>query len=244
MSENEVILSGLIKGAFEDVSNDGIKFNLLQRGKSETNEEFILVAYGDSATFLKTHSKAGNRVVIQGRLSNEKLGTENYHSIITVGKVLSIAESSKGVDYNRITISGNGKAEATKSIGEKSTISNLNIANKRYYKDKSGETKEYTTYVSATIWNKTAEALANARIIPFENRDVLLTGVLKPRTYEKEDGSQIAKIDVWVNDLILMGSSKKSEKEGANTASDATKKTSTSKKSAKSQPTTETDSPF
>lgn len=205
---NEVTMSGVLKGGFEEVSNDGIKFTLVnrnQRGEISENEEFVVLAYGNSAQFLSQHAKSGKRVVIQGRLSSEKLGTDNYHTAITASRVLSIADSSQGIDYTHAVISGRANSDGLKRLdnNNKTPLINLNVANVRVYKTKTGEVNEYTTYLGGTVWGARAEELADSYEFPFEGVEVLFDGILKPRSYEK-DGETVHKIDVWVNNLSVL----------------------------------------
>jgi single-stranded DNA-binding protein len=204
---NEVIVSGIIKGDFEDVSNDGVKFLALNKGRNGESEEFICLAYGNSASFLRQHAESGRRVVLQGRLSSEKLDTENYHTAITVSRVLSITDSSQGMDYTHAVISGLASSDGLTRLNNKNQtpLINLNVANKREYRNAEGETQEYTTYLGGTIWGRTAEAVEEAYEFPMSNVPVVFEGILKPRTYENKDGDTINKIDVWVNTINVSG---------------------------------------
>lgn len=215
---NEVTMSGVLKGGFEEVSNDGVKFTLVnrnQRGDISENEEFIVLAYGNSAQFLKQHAQSGKRVVIQGRLSSEKLGTDNYHTAITASRVLSIADSSQGIDYTHAVISGTAKSEGLRRLenNNKTPLINLNVANVRTYKTKAGEVNEYTTYLGGTVWGARAEELSDSYEFPFDDVPVLFDGILKPRSYENKDGESVYKIDVWINNLSVLSPLRETEED-------------------------------
>jgi len=212
---NEVILSGIIKGDFEEVSNDGVKFLVLNRGRSGNDaDEFICLAYGGSAGFLRQHAESGKRVVLQGRLSSEKLDTENYHTAVTVSRILSIADSSNGLDYSHATISGLASSDGLIRLNNKNQtpLINLNVKNKREYRNADGEVNEYTTFLGGTLWGRTAEDFDESNSFPLQDVPVVFEGILKPRTYENRDGDTINKIDVWVNTVNVFSPSSSSER--------------------------------
>lgn len=200
---NELILSGIVKGDFEDASRDGIKFLVLNRGRNGEAEEFVCLAYGGSANFLRQHAESGNRIVLQGRLSSEKLDTDVYHTAITVSRVLSISDSSSGMDYAHATISGLASSDGMTRLQNKNqtALINLNVANQREYRNNEGEVQVYTTYLGGTAWGRTAEEMEAAYEFPMKDVPVVFEGILKPRTYENKDGETINKIDVWINTI-------------------------------------------
>jgi single-stranded DNA-binding protein len=203
---NEVIISGIIKGEFENASRDGVKFSILNRGRNNEPSEFIALAYGNSGMFLKQHAKSGQRVVIQGRLSSEKLDTQKYHTAVTVSRVLSLGDSSQGLDFTQAFISGLASSTGLTNLANANStpVINLNIANLREYTNQEGDKQQYTTYLGATIWNQQAQAVAEAFSFPFENVPVVIEGILRPRSYpDKEDGETINKIDIWVNSMSV-----------------------------------------
>lgn len=202
---NEVYISGIIKGDFVEVSNDGVMFTILNRAQrdGQDNDEFTALAYGNSAKFLTQHAESGMRIVAQGRISSEKLGTENYHHAITVSRVLGICDSSQGIDYTHAIISGKARADEVRTTGRGTSVLGLNVANERVYK-RDDEEQVYTTYLGATLWGDNADSFAQAHGLPLDNAEVVFDGILKPRSYEK-DGNTIGKIDVWINNITVSG---------------------------------------
>lgn len=200
---NEVIISGIVKGDLESIGNDGIKFLVLNRGRSGENDEFICLAYGNSSSFLSQHVVSGQRVVLQGRLSGEKLGTENYHTAITVGRVLSISDSSSGMDYTNVVLSGEASSKGLTRLNNKNKtpLVPLNIRNKREYKPNDGEVQEYTTFIDAAVWGKLAESVEESFELPMNNTQVVVYGMLKPRSYENKNGETVNKIEIWVTSI-------------------------------------------
>lgn len=203
---NEVTLSGVIKGSFEKIGNDGVMFQIVTRAqRGEENDEFTALAYGESANFITQHGESGNRVVLQGRLSSEKLGSENYHTAVTITRVLSVTDSDKGMDYSYAVISGNARTDGIRYLNnaKNTALVNLNVTNTRSYLNKDKEQKTYTTYIGGTIWSERAEDFANS----VADRDlsslpVVFDGILKPRTYQDKEDNTIRKIDVWVNNIL------------------------------------------
>ena len=89
---NSVTLSGLINGEFTPVSKDGVQFtvSIPNQNSQDLTDDFLVVAYGNSAQFLKQNAQSGYRVVLEGRLSSEKLDTDNYHVVVSTVRVLDI----------------------------------------------------------------------------------------------------------------------------------------------------------
>jgi len=235
---NEVELSGILKGDFQDVSNDGVQFILVNRNERNGNtefEEFICVSYGNAAKFLRQHAESGKRLVVQGRLSSEKLDTENYHTVITVSRVLAVSNSSDGTDYSHASVMGTISCDEVKYVGQKNTaVANLRITNKREYKNREGETFEYTTYLGATAWGPRAEGLEASGFIPATDSPAVVDGLLKPRSYENSDGATINKIDIWVTNIYpLTGTTIASE---ASAAKKTTRKASPKRAKAEDTP--------
>lgn len=239
---NDVTVSGIIKGDFEKISNDGLRFSLVVRGRDGAdNDEFVALAYGNSAAFLEAHAESGQRIVMQGRISSEKLGTENYHHALTINRVLAICDSSMGIDYTHAVISGTARSDGLKNLNnsKQTAVLGLNITNTREYK-RDGETNVYTTFLSATVWGANAERLAAQQSFPISDVPVVLDGILKPRSYEK-DGASIGKIDVWVNDIQLGGATASPEDSPAE-RSTSRKQTSPASSSGRAKKLT--DAPF
>jgi single-stranded DNA-binding protein len=203
---NDVIISATLKGKFQEISNDGVQFNLVTRGgrTASTLDDFTVLAYGNSAKFLQQHASSGDRIVAQGRLSSEKLDSDVYHTAITVNRVLSISPAQNGIDYTKSVISGLATCEGVREVGEsRKKLASFNIANTRRYVGKDGDDRSYTTYLGATIWGERAEELAAQGLIPATEENVTIEGILKPRSYQNKDGQTVNKIDIWVDDIIF-----------------------------------------
>lgn len=203
---NDVIISATLKGQFEDISNDGVQFTLVTRGGKPGTppDEYSALAYGNSAKFLKQHAQSGYRIVAQGRLSSEKLNTDTFHTAITVNRVLSISEASQGIDYTKAVISGLATCEGVRTVGENGkTLASFNIQNERRYMSKSGEERVYTTYLGATLWGDRSVELQQQGLIPTQNENLTVEGIIKPRTYTNKEGKEVTKMDIWIDDIVF-----------------------------------------
>jgi single-stranded DNA-binding protein len=203
---NDVIISATLKGSFQEISNDGVQFTLVSRGGrgSSSMDEFTVLAYGNSAKFLQQHTQSGDRVVVQGRLSSEKLDSNVYHTAVTVNRVLSVSPAQNGIDYSKAVVSGLATCEGVRSVGEgNKKLASFNIANTRRYVTRDGDERTYNTYLSATVWGERAEHLEEQGLIPAEDREITLEGILKPRSYQNKEGQEVNKIDIWVDDIIF-----------------------------------------
>jgi single-stranded DNA-binding protein len=206
---NQVIISGLVKGNdFQSVSNDGLLFKVATRsGRSGNNADpdvFNILAYGKAAEFVRLHAKSGLRIVAEGRLSSEKLGTNNYHTVITIHKVLSVGQSQTGNDFATATVSGTVRADAVKTTSKGTSLVPFNVKNTRIYKTRDGNTGTYVTYFNAIAWSEVASTVES--MLPIKDEFSVISGNLKPSSYEK-DGENVDKIDIWINDINFVNSS-------------------------------------
>lgn len=202
---NSVTLSGLINGEFTPVSKDGVQFtvSIPNQNSQDLTDDFLVVAYGNSAQFLKQNAQSGYRVVLEGRLSSEKLDTDNYHVVVSTVRVLDInSNPALGRDFTLGTVSGLASCKEVSLVGAKSTpVASLNINNQRTY-TKEGESFTYTTYLGASLWKDLAESVSS--YVPFTDQRVLVVGVLKPRSYENSNGARIYKVDIWANNVYYL----------------------------------------
>ncbi len=87
-------------------------------------------------------------------------------------------------------------------------VANLRLAANRKYKDKSGELKEDTCFVTVTAWEKQAE-ICNQYLQ--KGRAVFVEGRLQSRSWETPDGQKRNTIDVRVERIQFLGPGKGSE---------------------------------
>ena len=87
-------------------------------------------------------------------------------------------------------------------------VANLRLAVNRKYKDKSGELKEDTCFVTVTAWDKQAE-ICNQYLQ--KGRAVFVEGRLQSRSWETPDGQKRNTIDVRVERIQFLGPPKTAE---------------------------------
>ena len=87
-------------------------------------------------------------------------------------------------------------------------VANLRLAVNRKYKDKAGEWKEDTCFVTVTAWDKQAE-VCNQYLQ--KGRPVFIEGRLQSRSWETNDGQKRNTIDVRAERIQFLGSGKGSE---------------------------------
>lgn len=76
-------------------------------------------------------------------------------------------------------------------------VCTVSIANTRFYKDKSGEKKEDTTFIDATVWDKFAEYVGEKIK---KGRPVIVEGRLKSESWEdKSSGQKRSKIQIMAS---------------------------------------------
>ena len=72
-------------------------------------------------------------------------------------------------------------------------VANLRIAVNRRFKDRSGELKEDTCFITVTAWDKQAE-VCNQYLQ--KGRPIFVEGILQSRSWETPDGQKRSTIDV------------------------------------------------
>ena len=81
-------------------------------------------------------------------------------------------------------------------------VTNLRIAVNRKFKDRSGELKEDTCFITITAWDKQAE-ICNQYLQ--KGRAVFVEGILQSRSWETGDGQKRSTIDVRAERIQFLG---------------------------------------
>ncbi|MBF0619077.1 MAG: single-stranded DNA-binding protein [Candidatus Omnitrophica bacterium] len=81
-------------------------------------------------------------------------------------------------------------------------VANLRIAVNRKFKDRTGELKEDTCFVTVTAWDKQAE---NCNQYLQKGRSVLVEGILQSRSWDTPDGQKRSAIDVRAERIQFLG---------------------------------------
>lgn len=81
-------------------------------------------------------------------------------------------------------------------------VTNLRIAVNRKFKDRTGELKEDTCFMTVTAWDKQAE-ICNQYLQ--KGRAVFVEGILQSRSWETGDGQKRSTIDVRAERIQFLG---------------------------------------
>ncbi len=87
-------------------------------------------------------------------------------------------------------------------------VTNLRIAVNRKFKDRTGELKEDTCFVTVTAWDKQAE-ICNQYLQ--KGKAVFVEGILQSRSWETSDGQKRSTIDVRAERIQFLGGTPKAE---------------------------------
>jgi single-strand DNA-binding protein len=90
-------------------------------------------------------------------------------------------------------------------------VTNLRLAVNRKFKDRSGELKEDTCFITVTAWDKQAE-ICNQYLQ--KGRSVFVEGILQSRSWETGEGQKRSTIDVRAERIQFLASPAKSEGPG------------------------------
>ena len=90
-------------------------------------------------------------------------------------------------------------------------VANLRIAVNRKFKDRTGELKEDTCFVTVTAWDKQAE-ICNQYLQ--KGRPIFVEGILQSRSWDTPDGQKRSTIDVRAERIQFLGSAPQGGKGG------------------------------
>lgn len=90
-------------------------------------------------------------------------------------------------------------------------VTNLRIAVNRRFKDRTGELKEDTCFVTVTAWDKQAE-ICNQYLQ--KGRQIFVEGILQSRSWETTDKQKRSTIDVRAERIQFLGGPKGTEMSG------------------------------
>ena len=85
-------------------------------------------------------------------------------------------------------------------------VTNLRIAVNRRFKDRSGELKEDTCFITVTAWDKQAE-ICNQYLQ--KGKPVFVEGILQSRSWETTDGQKRSTIDIRAERIQFLGGTTK-----------------------------------
>ena len=107
-------------------------------------------------------------------------------------------------NYNKVLLMGNlTRDPELRYIPSGTAVVNLRLAVNRRYKDRSGEQKEETCFITVVVWDKQAE-LCNQYLQ--KGRPVFVEGKLQSRSFEDSSGNKRYVIDVRADRVQFLGS--------------------------------------
>ncbi len=95
-------------------------------------------------------------------------------------------------------------------------VANLRLAVNRKFKDRNGELKEDTCFVTVTVWDKQAE-VCNEHLK--KGRPILVEGILQSRSWDTPDGQKRNTIDVRAERVQFLGGAQGGESFGKESGS-------------------------
>jgi single-strand DNA-binding protein len=104
---------------------------------------------------------------------------------------------------NRVLLIGNlTKDPELRYTPNGTAVTNLRLAVNRKFKDRTGELKEDTCFITVTAWDKQAE-ICNQYLQ--KGRSVFIEGILQSRSWETPDGQKRSTIDVRAERIQFLG---------------------------------------
>lgn len=108
---------------------------------------------------------------------------------------------------NVVAIAGNiGKDAETRYTAGGTAVTNFSVATEHSRKDQSGEWIKETTWHDCVLWKR--EGLA---VHLTKGTKVAISGSLRKRSYEGNDGSKRTSVEIVVNEVTLQGGGTRGE---------------------------------
>ena len=113
---------------------------------------------------------------------------------------------------NKVLLIGNLTKDPELRYTPKGTaVANLRIAVNRKFKDRTGELKEDTCFVTVTAWDKQAEICSEYLK---KGRPIFVEGILQSRSWDTPDGQKRSAMDVRAERIQFLGGSQGGESGG------------------------------
>lgn len=105
---------------------------------------------------------------------------------------------------NHVQLIGNVGIEPTiTNLESGKKVARLSLATNENYKDRKVEKQTDTNWHTVVAWGKVAEIIEK---YVTKGKEIGISGKLKTRSYETEDGNQRYVTEVEANEILLMGS--------------------------------------
>jgi len=105
---------------------------------------------------------------------------------------------------NHVQLIGNVGIEPTiTNLESRKKVARLSLATNENYKDSNGEKQTDTNWHTVVAWGKVAEIIEK---YVTKGKEIGISGKLKTRSYETQDGNQRYVTEVEANEILLLGS--------------------------------------
>ena len=104
---------------------------------------------------------------------------------------------------NHVQLIGNlGDAPKVTELENGKKVARFSLATNENYKNAKGEKVQTTEWHTIVAWGKTAEIIEK---YTEKGKEIAITGKLKSRSYETEDGDKKYITEVEANEILLLG---------------------------------------
>lgn len=104
---------------------------------------------------------------------------------------------------NHLQLIGNvGQEPTITNLESGKKVARLSLATNEYYKNAKGEKQTETNWHTVVAWGKTAEIIEK---YVAKGKEIGISGKLKTRSYETEDGNQRYVTEVVADEILLLG---------------------------------------
>ena len=104
---------------------------------------------------------------------------------------------------NHVQLIGNlGDAPKVTELENGKKVARFSLATNESYKNTKGEKVQTTEWHTIVAWGKTAEIIEK---YTEKGKEIAITGKLKSRSYETEDGTKKYVTEVEANEILLLG---------------------------------------
>ena len=104
---------------------------------------------------------------------------------------------------NKVILVGNlGRDAETRYVASGTAVAKFSLACTEKWRDKSGESKERTEWVTVELWGKRAEGLAEYLT---KGSQVYVEGKLQTDEWDDKDGNKRKMTKVRADDIVLLG---------------------------------------
>ena len=105
---------------------------------------------------------------------------------------------------NKVQLIGHvGQTPELATLDNGKKVVRFSLATNEFYRNSQGEKVQQTNWHNLTAWGKTAEIICK---YVTKGKEIGISGKLKTRTYETENGNTRYVTEVEANEILLLGS--------------------------------------